>query len=618
MPVVERPLTNLVLPPLSSHEPGQQLKSFTLITGPESRFPGFSWRLEFPFPHAYRIILTGPERPRPPHDNAKAPDVMCDFELVSIDKGRCRAVFAFPPPTGDSLNINGVAMSTHLELRVFWKYQLFSEVWQTTGRGDDGTKKAVIRDLGSRSYALTEHGVIRHWRLDKSRVHLGLGEKAAPIDLTGRSFTMHATDAALYDSYGTDPLYKHTPFLISTPKPDQNGNHGLTYAIFHATNSIATWDVGREIDFPSGGWSKRFVQDWGGLEEWVMIGDGVEGVVKTFARMAGMPRLVGRDWLGYLASTVLLAELSNAQERLEEWPKLCAKHDIPCSAMHLSSGYTHDERTGAHLVFHLNKKRYPDFKGMVETYHRAGMKLVPNVKPYLLTMHPDYEQLDVKGGLFYDPFTGSAARQNLGGNAESSWGNGSWADFTAPETRNWWARGIQGLIDLGVDGIWDDNNEFFTRDDEIQFANQFDHDREVSHNKDHRLNTGLMGRITGNEMMNKVSHDTVAAAFPDRRTFVVTRSGNPAAFKYACSTWSGDNLTSWHNLRGSQHIQLNSGLSLMQNTGSDVGGFAGPRPSPELFVRWVQLGVTHSRFCIHSDGSNWKLTTPWMVCLPLT
>lgn len=56
----------------------------------------------------------------------------------------------------------------------------------------------------------------------------------------------------------------------------------------------------------------------------------------------------------------------------------------------------------------------------------------------------------------------------------------------------------------------------------------------------------------------------------------------------------------------------------MQNTGADVGGFCGDSPTPELFVRWVQLGVTHSRFCIHSGAYDThgkeKLSTPWMVC----
>jgi len=29
----------------------------------------------------------------------------------------------------------------------------------------------------------------------------------------------------------------------------------------------------------------------------------------------------------------------------------------------------------------MNKKRFPDFKGMIEVYHRAGMKVATNIKP---------------------------------------------------------------------------------------------------------------------------------------------------------------------------------------------------------------------------------------------
>jgi alpha-glucosidase (family GH31 glycosyl hydrolase) len=464
--------------------------------------------------------------------------------------------------------------------------------------------------------ALTEHGMIRHWLLDRNRLHLGLGEKAAPIDLTGRSFSLHAADAAWYDAYRTDPLYKHTPFLISTPRPTEHFEQGITYAIAHGTNTMGTWDVGCEVDYPSGGLSKRFIQDWGGLEEWVMFGKGVEGVVKTFAELAGKPMLVGRDWLGYLGSTMLLSDKLNAQELLEEWPDTCVKHDIPCSAMHLSSGFTIDEETGNRWTFNLNKKRYPDFKGMMKVYHKAGIKLIPNVKPYLLRNHPASDRLIKGEGLYYDPFTKGPSKQNLWSGGEGESGAGSWADFTSEETRKWWAEGVQKFIDLGVDGMWDDNSEFYTRDDELLFKNDMPAGkREVI--IDGPVKTGLMGRLLSNELMNKVSHDTLLAASPTRRPFVLTRSANIAAFKYACSTWSGDNLSSWSNLRGSQHIQLNSAMSLMNSTGADVGGFCGDSPGPELFVRWVQLGVTHSRFCIHSgsyDGhGNEKLSTPWMV-----
>lgn len=601
MPITERPITYLVLPDRLDFQIGAKLQSFELVSGPKTLFPNFTWRLEFPFPHTYRIILTGPERPRPPHDNAHAPPVFCSFELTSLDKDACRATFAFPYPTGRSLETSGLKVDTRLELRVFWKYQLFTEVWETRGQGNSARKFPIIRDLAARSYGLTEHGVIRHWRFDPSRLHLGLGEKAAPIDLTGRRFIMHAADSALYDAYKTDPLYKHTPFLISTPEPDQNGFQGSTYAIYHPTNSVATWDIGASIDYPSGGWSKQFIQDWGGLEEWVIIGNGVEGVVKGFSNIAPKPRLVARDWLGYLASTVLLAELPNAQEKLEEWPKLCAENDIPCSAMYLSSGYTHDEKTGQHFVFYINPKRYPDFKEMVKTYHRSGMKIVPNVKPYLLTGHPDYKRLEEGSALFFDPLTKKAARQNLTNNAQSEYGDGSWADFSAPETGKWWSEGIKGFCELGLDGIWDDNNEFFTRDDAILAENQFHYQREVTHGDGYKINTGLLGRITGTEVMNKISHDRLKDAFPHRRVFVVTRSGNPATFRYAASTWSGDNLTSWHNMRGSQHIQLNSGLSLIQNTGADVGGFAGPEALAGAVCEMGSTG-SHSFAVLHSLG----------------
>ncbi|KAK1752037.1 glycosyl hydrolases family 31-domain-containing protein [Echria macrotheca] len=620
MSITERDLTNLILhPSLESLTPGATLRSFTLISGPSTPFPDFTWTLEFPLPQAYRILLTGPDRPRPAHDNIRAPpsSSFCTFSVLAIDTSARTATFAFPAPTPTSLSLSGITSSSSLQLRLWWSHQIATEVWECISVSGKWTP--LLRDLRARSYGLTEHGTIRHWTLDRtSRIHLGLGEKAAPLDLTGRRFAMHATDAAWYDAYRTDPLYKHTPFLISTPKPRPDSFSKLTYALVHATNSVATWDVGAEIDFPSGGWSKRFVQDWGGLEEWVLLGQGVEGCVRTYGELAGRPGLVGREWLGSLGSSMLLSDKENGQELMEEWPGLCRRYDVPCSAMHLSSGYTIDDATGARWVFKINKRRFPDLKGMVAVFHRAGMKIIPNVKPYLLVAHPDYDRLRQGDGLFYDPISNGPSRQNMwtGGFGES--GDGSWADFTAPETRRWWAEGVRGLLELGFDGIWDDNNEFFLRDDALLCKNQLDDPdpNNTNNNAKEKLPLGLLGRIRHAELMNKTSLTTFRQTHPTRRPFILTRSGNPSTFRHANATWTGDNHTSWPSLRGSQHIQLNSSLSLLPNTGSDVGGFGGDAPSPELLVRWVQLGVTHARFCIHSCSPDTrgrdKLTAPWM------
>jgi alpha-glucosidase (family GH31 glycosyl hydrolase) len=130
-----------------------------------------------------------------------------------------------------------------------------------------------------------------------------MGEKAGPLDLTGRSFQLHGQDSAGYDAMEGDPLYKHTPYLISSPRPNASGEIPTSsYAIYHPSNSFGTWDVGKQHDDPSG-YFKTYTQDFGGLEEYVIVGKGVKEIVRTFGEMVGMPKLVGRDWLGYLGAS---------------------------------------------------------------------------------------------------------------------------------------------------------------------------------------------------------------------------------------------------------------------------------------------------------------------------
>ncbi|WVR03862.1 hypothetical protein IAU60_000860 [Kwoniella sp. DSM 27419] len=610
MPIVERELAGFEL--VGSPKSGSSISSFELkSTAKEGIYSGFTYSLTFPLPNIYRILLTSPNRPRPPHDNVVLKSQECQFKLVALDDKACTASFEFPSAGKDDLD--GSGKTRQIELK--WNEHITLNVYEQVA----GKKTRVLGDLPNRSYALTEKGVMRHWWIEPDNLHLGLGEKAAPLDLSNRSFTMHGSDSAAYDSYNTDPLYKHTPYLVSTPKPTKEGEELVsTYAIYHPTNSGGVWDVRRLHDDPWG-YFKAYTQDHGGLEEYALFGKGVQEVTRTFAEVVGKPRLVGRDWLGYLASGMGLGESDHpiAQELLSQWPDLCKKHDIPCSAMHLSSGYTVDPENGNRYVFTMNKKRYPDFKGMVGHFHKNGIKVVPNIKPYALVTHPHYKRLKAADALFHDPLVKDSVVTRIWSSGVGDNEKGSWVDMTSKEGRKWWAEGVRSLIEAGCDGMWDDNNEFYLHDDEFACKTEFPHD--FSSPGEAGSTVGLLGRMINTELMNYVSHTELEAANPERRTYVLTRSGNVGTFKYANSTWSGDNWTSWHNLRGSQAIQLNAGLSLMQSYGSDIGGFGGPLPTPEMFVRWVQLGVTHSRFCIHSfkpdkdDPSGAAATnTPWM------
>jgi alpha-glucosidase len=150
-----------------------------------------------------------------------------------------------------------------------------------------------------------------------------------------------------------------------------------------------------------------------------------------------------------------------------------------------------------------------------------------------------------------------------------------------------------------VDAAWNDNNEFEIWDDGARCAG---YGAEISLGQARPLQTLQMARA---------SYEATLEHKPHERPFVLSRSGCPGIQRYAQS-WSGDNATSWHSLRYNIPMGLGISLSGMPNTGHDVGGFHGPAPDAELFVRWVQNGVFHPRFTIHSWNTDGTVNEPWM------
>jgi alpha-glucosidase len=91
----------------------------------------------------------------------------------------------------------------------------------------------------------------------------------------------------------------------------------------------------------------------------------------------------------------------------------------------------------------------------------------------------------------------------------------------------------------------------------------------------------------------------------------VTRAGPPGLQRYA-QTWSGDNTTSWATLKWNLRTGLQMSLSGMFNVGHDVGGFYGPLPEPELFLRWVQACCLNPRMVMNSWKDGGISNLPWM------
>lgn len=414
--------------------------------------------------------------------------------------------------------------------------------------------------------------------------YFGLGEKTGPLDRAGRRYRMLALDPMGYDPQRTDPLYKSIPWLLVTQAD------GCSHGCFYDSVAEATIDLGAEIDNYHGPY-RHFVAEAGDLDIWMIAGPAPADVVRRFTWLTGRPAAMP-DWaLSYSGSTMSYTEAPDAQRRMAEFLTKTRDFDIPCRSFHLSSGYTSigDRR----YVFTWNRDKFPDPADFATSFARAGVRLVANVKPVLLRDHPLFPEAEA-AGLFVTDDEGAPLLCQF-------WdGLGAYIDFTNPDAADWWRRQVTTqLLDRGITATWNDNNEYGIADR-----------RGRLHGFGRSIRAADM-RPVQPLLMARASRRAQAEHAPGDVPYVVSRAGGAGLQRYA-QTWTGDNRTGWDGLKWGIRIGLGLALSGISNLGHDVGGFAGPAPEPELFLRWIQLGIFLPRFSIHSWNDNGIASEPWM------
>ena len=407
--------------------------------------------------------------------------------------------------------------------------------------------KVIYADLKHRAYGFNNNGAIHYTEFDSDALHMGMGGKSAPVDLSNRSFSLSALDAMGYDAYRTDPLYQCIPFHI-TSRPES------CVGMFSRSYSSGTWSIGHQIDAFWGPYC-RFQQDYGALDIFILYGTRLEDVVRLLSQIVGKPRKVPRWALGYMASSMGLAESDNppAHTEILKFISKCRELQFPCTAIFLSSGYTVSEQNGTRQVFTLNKRRFPHFGEFLSSLHTQSIRVIANVKPYLLCSHPAYANLEATGAFFKS--NGSTARQRLWSSGAGRSDEGSWLDFTSQAAQQWWQNGIRRLKEAGIDGIWNDNNEFSLSSDHWNVSGEI--------NSGASTNVGESGRFMHTDLMNQCTLD-VMEEFGPKIPFLISRSVAYGSLKYISASWSGDNTTSWATLQGNNAMGINAGVCLMQ------------------------------------------------------
>ncbi|PBC64954.1 glycosyl hydrolase [Streptomyces sp. Tue6028] len=436
------------------------------------------------------------------------------------------------------------------------------------------------RDLPPRWWEPVDGGAAR-W-MQRSEVaadarFFGLGGRATGPRLRDGTYRLWNTDPGRPFGPEDDPLYVTMPVQMVVAD-------AATHLVFHDT----TWDgtvTLREGEEGAGSGHDRagtceLRMDGGPLRCWVMVGTPAR-VLHAWASLTGAPALPPAWALGHHH-----ARWGFGSE--QEVRRIVAGYEergLPLDAVHLDI-----DHYDAHQVFTVDTQHFPKLPLLAEELRRDGVHLVSIIDPAVKAEpgNPVYDS-----GLETDAFVRDASGQPVRGVV---WpGESVHPDFTHARVREWWGGLYEERLALGFAGFWHDMNEptSFTAFGESTLPRSARHSLE-GRGGDHREahNVYALG-------MARAAYEGLRELVPQERPFLFSRSGWAGMQRYG-GTWSGDVATGWPGLRASLSLVLGLGLCGVPYSGPDVGGFDGS-PSPELYLRWFQLGAYLPLFRTHAS-----------------
>ena len=423
----------------------------------------------------------------------------------------------------------------------------------------------------------------------RDRVY-GLGENVRGINKRGFEYISNCTDQPKHHE-DTKSLYGAHNFLIVDGE--------TRFGLFFDYPSTMTFDVAyRTKD------NLVITCDRSDLYLYVITGDSDLDIVKQFRKIIGRSYIAPKFAFGFGQSRW-------GYRTKEDFRKVVNEHrskHIPLDMVYMDIDYMEDFKD-----FTLNPDEFADFPDFVKEMREQNIHLVPIIDAGVkIEEGYDVYEEGIEKGYFCKRADGSEF-------VAAVWpGETHFPDFLNPDARRWFGDKYKILLDMGIDGFWNDMNEpaiFYTPeglenakkmikdfndtpDDTPAFDVLWSLEGLANNPEDYK---SFYHNVNGEKICHADVHNlfgynmTRAAgeAFerikPDERVLMFSRSSYVGMHRYG-GIWMGDNLSWWSHLLMNLKMLPSLNMIGILYTGADIGGF-GSDTSRDLLLRWLALGV---------------------------
>jgi alpha-D-xyloside xylohydrolase len=329
------------------------------------------------------------------------------------------------------------------------------------------------------------------------------------------------------------------------------------------------------------------------LDYYFISGNSMDEVVSGYRTVTGKATIVPKWAMGFWQSRERYKTQDEVVNTVDEF----RKRKIPLDNIVLDWSYWKQDDWGSQ---EFDASRFPNPDSMIAAVHKNNAHFMISAWPKFYEGIAAYKEFNNKGWL-YKRNVADSQRDWIAQGYVSTF----YDAFNNDAKKGFWDLLNKKLYSKGVDAWWMD-------------ASEPDILSNVSPEKRKAQMRPLAAGLTA-EYLNAYPLENAKGIYngqrsvdPNKRVFLLTRSGFAGSQHYAASIWSGDIASRWEDMKAQISAGLNFSMSGLPYWTMDIGGFAVERryekPSAkdleewrELQTRWYQFGSFVPLFRVHGQ-----------------